>query len=132
MKNIIEELKKNWLILLLSLIFFALAAGMNAVMDTLTHHFSISIFAGLNDQYWNPAISWTNKNTYSFPLNIVQISDAWHLFKTLMLITIIYNFIFTGRRVVITWGRLIIYTILYGLAWNLSFDLFYDIILIIK
>jgi len=132
MKAILEELKRNWWILLLSLFFFALAAGMNAVMDTLVHHFSTSIFAGLNDQWWNPAISWMNKYNYSFPWNITQISDAWHLFKMLMIITIMYTFIFTGRRVVITWGRLLVYTILYGLAWNLSFNIFYDVILIIK
>jgi len=132
MLPIFEDLKKNWWILLVSLFFFALAAGMNAVMDTLTHHFTVSIFAGLNDQWWNPAISWTNKNTYSFPWNIVQISDAWHLFKLLMLITIIYTFVFTGRRVVVTWGRLIVYTILFGLAWNGSFNLFYNILLIAK
>jgi hypothetical protein len=130
MKDLLEELKKNWWILLLSLFFFALAAGFDAVIDTLTHHFSTSIFAGLNDQWWNPAISWTNKHTYPFPLNIVQISDAWHLFKTLMIITLTYTIIFTGRRLPITWGRFIVYTIFYGLAWNLNFNLFYNILLL--
>jgi hypothetical protein len=130
MKNIWNDIKGNWQMVALSLFLFALAGAFYAVIDTLDHHFSISIFAGLNDQWWNPAISWTNKYDYSFPWNIVQISDAWHLFKTLMLITLIYTFIFTGRRVVFTWGRFIVYTILYGLAWNLSFNLFYDVLLI--
>jgi len=130
MKNILNELKKNWLMFALSLFFFALAASMNAVMDTLDHHFAVSIFAGLNDQWWNPAISWTNKDTYSFPFNIVQLSDAWHLFKFLMIITITYTFVFTGRRIVITWGRFIVYTILYGAAWNLVFNLFYNTLLL--
>lgn len=130
MKNIWAEIKSRWLILSLSLFCFALAGAMNAVMDTLDHHFTTSIFLGLNDQWWNPAISWHNKYDYSFPFNITQISDGWHFFKTLMLVTIIYTSIFTGRRLVITWGRVIVYTILYGLAWNLSFNLFYNILLL--
>lgn len=130
MKNIVDELKRNWIPLTLSLLFFCLAAAMNATMDTLVHHYPISIFTNFNEQWWNPAISWMNKNNYSFPFNIVQISDAWHLFKTLMIITIVYTFVFTGRRVVITGGRLVVYTILYGAAWILTFNLFYDNLLL--
>ena len=130
MNDILEEIKSRWQILLLAFILFSLAGAMNAVMDTLDHHFSISIFAGLNDQWWNPALSWHNKYDYSFTFNITQISDGWHLFKTMMLATIIYTSIFTGRRVVITIGRIIVYTVIYGLAWNLSFNLFYNTILL--
>lgn len=130
MKNILNELKQNWTTILISLLLFAAAAACNAVMDTIVHHFSVSVFAGLNDQWWNPAISWMNKHNYSFPWNIVQISDAWHFFKLLMICIISYNFIFVGRRIPVTWGRIIVYTILYGSAWNLSFNLFYNHLLI--
>lgn len=130
MTNLLNELKQNWPMLLLALLTICVAAMLNATMDTLTHHFSTSIFAGLNDQWWNPAISWQNKYNYSFPWNIVQLSDAWHLAKTLMLGVLIYGTIFTGRRIVVTWGRILVYTILYGAAWILTFNLFYDSLLL--
>jgi len=97
-------------------------------MDTINHHYAISIFSDYDEQWWNPAVSWKNKNNYEFPWNITQISDAWHFFKLVMLASIMYNAIFAVRRIPITFGRIIVYTILYGLAWNLSFNLFYDYI----
>src|SRR5690606_10128075 len=131
MNKIWIEIKRHWQPLLISLLLFAFAAALNAVMDTLVHHYSISIFSTLQDQqWWNPAVSWENKYNYSFPFSIVQLSDAWHFFKTIMIAVIAYTFIFTSRRIPVTWGRVLVYTILYGLAWNLSFNVFYNHLLL--
>ena len=77
---------------MISMILFALAAICNAVGDTLIHHYSTSVFNRLDSTFWNPAISWRNKyvngqrrkliGSINYP---VQLTDAWHLFKSLML-----------------------------------------------
>lgn len=108
-----------------SLFFVFTAAVCNAVMDTLSHHFDKSLFRGLNKQYWDASISWKNKYIDGEPskgrrLFPVQISDGWHLFKTIMLIswglavvTYVPNFAWY-------WDLLIV-----GVVYNCYFSLFY-------
>ena len=42
----------------LSLIFICVAASFNAAMDVVSFHYSTSKFAKLNNQYFDPPVSW--------------------------------------------------------------------------
>jgi hypothetical protein len=77
-----------------------LAALSNAVMDVLKDHFDTSVFKNKNRVFWDPRISWMNKwidgdktkgRTYWFVKGVkivkpAMITDAWHIFKALMLV----------------------------------------------
>lgn len=115
---------------------FVIAASIcNAIMDTLSHHFSTSIFKKLNPTFWNAEISWKNKyigrnpenglkSIFRYPMQIFY-SDAWHLFKSCMII-------FLGLSAVISltspnewyWDLF-----LFGWFWNITFSIFYNKIL---
>ena len=47
--------------LLIPILFYCLSGVLDAVMDTLKTHYSISIFSKYNPLFWNPDISWKNK-----------------------------------------------------------------------
>ncbi len=129
---------------MISLLLVVLAAICNAVMDTISFHYKISIFTKFNPQWWNPAISWKNKYVdYSkfaeytgkvsklekriFILNLFSIkyptflTDAWHFFKSLMIVLL-------GFAIVLYVPVVNIYVdiILVGFAWNLTFNVFYN------
>lgn len=84
-----------WRTALFSFVMLAAALASNAVMDTLQFHFKGSVFdaEGLNEQWWNPALSWSNKwkdgvpeQGERFPLSstaLTGVTDAWHFFKSL-------------------------------------------------
>lgn len=72
----------------------ALSGVSKAVKDTISHHYSQSVFAQLDPQYWNPAESWKNKyqdwdagqKEPRFLLAttwLVALTDAWHTFDSL-------------------------------------------------
>lgn len=73
--------------------FIILAGICNAVMDTLFTRYNQSIFTSFNPFFWNPDISWVNKwrkppyeERFLFSSTIlVFLTDAWHLFKALMI-----------------------------------------------
>ena len=83
------------LAIILSVFFYSCSGAMDAIMDTLKDHFSVSVFSKLNQQYWNPAVSWKNKYVNGDPtqghvtfdfLGIKlplpdALSDAWHTAK---------------------------------------------------
>ena len=138
---------------ILILLFFAMAAICNSVMDTLDHHYSSSIFAKFkNGLWWNAFEGWRNKYVGRDPKkgrrkliwNInypVQWTDAWHFFKMLMII-------FAAISVVLAvtspytlylinfgndWNYLLnslLHISILGLTWNLTFSLFYNKLLI--
>lgn len=123
--------------LLVSYLCFALAAFCNSVMDTLDHHFINSIFNStkLDDKFWNPSIShWT---TPYLPYTKYKL-DAWHLFKSLMIIfhALSNCFIFlAGTYITNLYSEILsifILLIVYGIIWNVPFNLFYNRILITK
>lgn len=71
-------------------------ALLQAIQETLNDRFNKSIFRNLNEYFWNPRLSWRNKYVEGNPLkgrkklfwNInvpVQISDAFHLIKTVQI-----------------------------------------------
>lgn len=122
-----------------SLIFWALAAMCNSVMDTITHHYYRSIFykpQSLNNDkwnnFWNPELSW--KSAFIIPLTHYKL-DAWHLFKSLMII-------FQGIAIIFAWTDNPPFIenfwfncsvlIIMGFLWNLTFNIFYNKILIIR
>lgn len=129
----------------ISLLFIILAAICNAVMDTSVHHYSSSKLSKLNPLWWDGSISWRNKYIngdsklgrvkWFFGLNKpVQITDAFHFFKTLMIIFICFSivtfdntFILIGDNINLINSLLLV--LVYGTLWNVFFSLFYNKIL---
>lgn len=128
-----------WLIS--SIIFIALASMCNAIMDTSNHHFSTSIFQNYDMLWWDGEISWKNKYVDGDPekgrvkimgnINMpVQLTDAFHFFKTWMIIFIcsaVVCGLFSVQEPI--WWHFPIFLLGYGTVWNLVFSGFYDKIL---
>jgi hypothetical protein len=70
-----------------SLILISLAAIFEAIMDTLAHHFTGSVFKNLNPKFWNPNESWVRKHELGglYKSILSPFTDAWHLAKLIML-----------------------------------------------
>ncbi len=102
------------------MVFIILAAICDALIDTLQHHWYKFRFKDKVDkQWWNPQISWQNK--YNPDVMIVQLSDAWHLFKTIKIILWVIA--------VVTYQIIInplIDILIIGLIRNLVFSIFYN------
>ncbi len=120
------------------IVFVALAAALNACMDVVSFHFTTSVFRNLKSSFYNPEYSWMNKykrmGNNSIDLDKrrmlfwkipypVQLSDLWHLCKTLMIISIVLAIV-TYREDMMWIDFLFI-----GYFCNIFFSLFYDIIL---
>ena len=119
---------------MIAYILVCLAAVCNAVMDTISFHHNISIFSRYNPNFWNPEISWKNKyvdwdnyrrlrKRFFFHWFVVPaaLTDAWHLFKSLMIIFLVLAIVLYQP----------VFGILYdfvglGLLWNISFLLCYN------
>lgn len=127
------------------LILIIISAITSAVGDIISHKYGWSIFAKyyniFNGQFWDPIVSWKNKYIDGDPkkgrkqiygINIhPAFLDGWHLMKSIRIICFIsaitlalnleikllFNSLF------ITW---LIYTIILGTIWNLTFSLFYN------
>jgi hypothetical protein len=101
-------------------------------MDTLSHHWYGSWFRrkGFSEQFWNPAVSWENKYENWFCLFgkyikvPSQISDAWHIFKTLMIIFMVLSIVTYNPVSSWWWVDLLIY----GTVWNVWFSTIYWIL----
>lgn len=122
---------------LVSFLLIIIAAFCNAVMDTCNYHFYNSIFSNkdrFNPQFWNTSISWQNKYIdYKKPelgykklfwiINYpVQLTDSWHLFKTIMIFSLIGAIIFY-QPIFGNWDFIVL-----GCLWNFTFTFFYKII----
>ena len=103
--------------MVLKVIFLILAAACNALMDTLQHHFSTSIFKSKDEKFWNPNVSW---QYVTFLPYTKYRADAWHLAKSSMIIFLCFAIDFS-------WKGLIL-----GILWNLTFNTFYNKIFIKK
>lgn len=170
---------------MISLIFFALAAVCNAVMDVIVHHWWGSIFnvyrANLgddrrfiyDDEKRTKFKDWIHyffsiegcKNKYvdgdqnkgrkrwrffgikskggggmtivSYIIDIrkpVQICDAWHFFKMLMIIFLVcgaltFNCDILSELPISSTLKFTMLLVSYGFCWNVSFSLFYNKIL---
>lgn len=125
---------------MISLVFVALAAVCNSLMDTSAHHYDQSILTRFgNRQFWDASISWKNKyvdwdnndrrRTRLFGIFIkpVSLTDSWHLFKRLMLIFISLAIVtYSGNNLYIMLKNCILTLI----VWNVTFHLFYHKILL--
>lgn len=126
-----------------SLVFIILAAICNAVMDAITHHWDESIFdkpkGGISkwEMWWNPQYSWINKykdRDSKKPIRKilglfdVPFTDAWHTFKSSMIVLIVLSIITFNKDIIWfnTWWFYCFILIIYGFAWNLTFNLFYN------
>ncbi len=119
---------------MISLIFIALAAFCSSIMDAIAHH---AAFDYTKSNWWHQD-GWTlkyvdyyNRKSLGLP-NIrnkkpIQITDAWHFFKTLMLL------FWVGAVVAAFYTQPLLNSILLELslvypAWNGTFVLFYKYI----
>lgn len=114
------------------------AGYFNAIMDTITHHFTTSIFADkMNDKFWDASISWQNKYSNVSTLTRkkwfkvipvpVFLSDAWHLFKFFM-ITCIFIAIADGLNngfLVNWWCDAIIARACFGIGFTPFYSYFF-------
>jgi len=100
-------------------------------MDTLSHHYLTSIFANLNEYFWNPSKSWKNKYELSDWIPDA-FTDAWHIFKFFMIVFLIFSIVlfqpFSYWK--IWWADQIIDYFILGVTWNLTFNIFYNKLLI--
>lgn len=128
---------------MISLIFFCLAAICSACIDTLESHFDKSVFNYYrwNINWWYPTYSWYNKYKGRNPQNglrkwlwfDVPFTDAWHTFKSLMIVFICLSIAFAdGIYSNPKWYSYIVIVVMFGTVWNLTFNLFYNHILIRK
>ena len=130
---------------MISIIFWILAAICNAIMDTCSHHFPKSVFSKY-PYFWNTENSWKNKYV-NWPYNAdrrkvkiwnwkfnypVQLTDSFHLFKMLMIVFICLSIVFFEPTPGHNWIWKLLVFVIYGIVWNLIFNLFYNHILIKK
>lgn len=102
---------------MISLIFLALASLSCSIIDTLMFRFDTSIFKSNNVK----CNTWWSDRSKRFW--IVQLNDGWHFFKMWMVVFIILAIVFYQpiyKYYVDFW--------IYGLVWNLVFNLGYDIL----
>jgi hypothetical protein len=129
---------------LLSAIFLFGAGLSNGVMDSLQFHFERTVFADpakFDPQFWNPALSWSNKYKDHTPANgeaflgsstfLVFTTDGWHLAKFIMLkffVLAVLAFGFGGRLYfseVSDWVKMIIGFVVFTLCYQAGFTLSY-------
>lgn len=119
---------------MISYILILLASICNAIMDVTSFHYDNSIFNKLNPKYWNPQISWKNKyidwdkgnkeRKKLFGINIAPaFTDAWHFFKSLMIILMVSSIVLYKPLFNIWIDFLVI-----GFIWNGTFSFFYNVI----
>lgn len=135
-----------------SVLLVAYAAMCNAKMDTVKDHYGVSIYSGKDIQWYNPMVSWSNKDNPStakklqleyLPIPIRWIaalkpgwdplSDFWHWQKTQMLFSLLaatavclfsYSTSYSSPidRAFISFT----YLIIGGVVWILVFNYFYN------
>jgi hypothetical protein len=120
---------------MISILFVILASICNAIMDVCSFHYSNSIFNKLNPKYWNPEISWKNKYIDCDPTKGMRkiffglldypvfLTDAWHLFKSLMIIFLVTAIVLYKPL----FSQLIDFVSM-GIMWNFTFNFFYNVI----
>ncbi len=106
----------------MSYILLIFAAFFNAVMDTLAHHYSTSVFKNKDQEFWNPNVSW--KFAKFLPYTKYRV-DAWHLSKSMMIFSMCFAIVFYKVVFYNCW----IDFILLGCTWNVVFNYSYDVIL---
>ncbi len=125
---------------IISLIFFGLAAVCNAVMDKIQFHFYSSVFrtTHYNQKFWNPEISWRYAKKIPFTKYKV---DAWHLHKSAMIIfqalaacSLLFMVQYKTEDLATwkIWAAAGGIFICYGIVWNTVFNVFFNKLLSLK
>jgi len=132
---------------LIPVIFYTLSGICDAIVDTLSRHFGVSVFYFKDHQFWDPSISWKNKYVNGDPaegyvkwkiLGIsftkpVQLTDGFHFIKMLREG---FNILAITTALIVPFGLGLLPTILFFIilsaARNNAFSLFYNKILISK
>jgi hypothetical protein len=108
-----------WIITIALVIF---AAVCKATADTLAHHFTVSIFKDKPRGFWDPTvITKTVPAIFGYPL------DAWHLLNSGMIVAMITAVAL--HQPALRWYFEIP---IGGALWNLTFNLFYNKLLMHK
>jgi len=127
-------------------ILIAIAGISNAVMDTLTYHYNVSIFSKLKNQQWfNPNLSWENKykngnedegpRFWGSTTYFVWVTDCWHFAKSVMflcyeLVILILLYIYLpGNLPIPMWLILLLTLIILKVLRGGFFELFWGNIL---
>jgi len=108
---------------MITALLIILAAICKAIADTLYHHYDTSVFANLNPKWWNPVVSC---NYVKFLPFTKYRPDAWHLANSIMIIAFIASVVLYLPIL----NRKVFDFTLYGLAFNLVFNLNYNHILL--
>lgn len=116
---------------MISLLFLALAAICNSVMDTISFRYNISIFRNLNVKFWNPLYSWENKwkngdpdqgeRFFGSSTFLVFLTDAWHLFKSLSILFVALAIVYYNKITNYTLLDVLIYHTLFGSIFEVFF-----------
>ena len=95
-------------------------------MDKLSFHFHKSVFNGLDANFWDPSVSWQHAKIIPFTKYKV---DAWHLFKSGMIIFICMGLMFAYMSNGIADFNILSFTVILlvlGVLWNATFNLFFN------
>lgn len=103
---------------MISALFIFLASLCNAVMDILENeNFHGSVFGKLNPHFWYKRDSWRwARMVFQYRL------DAWHLFKSAMVVSMILAVVL--YRPIVNWWFDVLF---YGFIWNTTFGISYKI-----
>jgi len=110
-----------------SLLLLILAAFFNAVMDAVENeNVHTSIFKNWDPRFWHKRESWKYvRKIFGYR------PDAWHLSKSLMIICMCLAMIFFDFSIK-KWQDVLLYLVLAGIVWNVSFNIFYHKIFKVK
>jgi len=127
---------------MISLLLFLIAAILNAVMDTLAHHHSSSIFKTNNTYSFWGANMWTRKYKDNNPGAgprfwgstrwFVFVTDGWHLVQWLMISCIVASIITFPEHIITGWDAALAVFLVFRVGWGLVFELFYGKLLLRK
>lgn len=120
--------------MVISITLWILASICNSIMDRSTYTWHSSIFTKFKNPFFDKD-GWKNKYINRDPINgrkkligninyPVQLTDIFHFSKMLMVTFICFSIIFYIPIIDYKWDLLI-----YGLTWNLIFNIFYNYIL---
>lgn len=98
------------------MIFIALSAFFNSVMDSIENEgIFLTVFSKFKDKFWYKRVSW------KYSLKIYQYKlDAWHISKSLMIISMCLSAIFYSVSF-----NILVDFLLMGFIWNHTFNGFY-------
>ena len=105
---------------MITILLIIIAAACNALMDTVEYDnkFYNSIFRNLDPNWWLKTHSYLHVNFIPFTKYRL---DAWHLFKSLMIVAQVLAIV-SYKPIV----NELVDIAFFGFIWNISFNLFYN------